>query len=45
VRDLCGKHLVTAGTNRLVFVGFKGMVIALDRASGRELWQAPLKGG
>ena len=31
-------------SSKLVFVGIKGTVIALDRATGREVWQTRLKG-
>ena len=30
---------------RIVFVGVKGKAIALDRASGQEVWRTELKGG
>jgi len=29
----------------LVYIGIKGNVLALDRATGAEVWRAPLKGG
>lgn len=29
----------------MVFVGMKGTVLALDRASGQEVWRTPLTGG
>jgi outer membrane protein assembly factor BamB len=29
---------------RLLFVGVKGTVLALDRATGEEVWRTPLKG-
>ncbi len=28
-----------------LFIGIKGSVLALDRATGQELWRTPLKGG
>ena len=28
----------------VVFIGVKGTVVALDRATGREVWRTPLKG-
>jgi hypothetical protein len=33
-----------AGVGEMVFVGAKGTVTALDRASGEKLWETPLKG-
>ena len=30
--------------NQLVFIGIKGTALALDRATGRELWRTDLKG-
>ena len=30
--------------NQVVFIGIKGTVLALDRATGRELWRTDLKG-
>jgi hypothetical protein len=30
---------------RAIFIGIKGTVLALDRATGEELWRTPLKGG
>jgi outer membrane protein assembly factor BamB len=32
-------------TSSTIFLGARGNVIALDRASGQELWRTPLKGG
>jgi outer membrane protein assembly factor BamB len=32
-------------TSELVFIGIKGSVVALDRASGRQVWATHLKGG
>jgi outer membrane protein assembly factor BamB len=32
------------GNQQTVFIGIKGTVLALDRASGEEVWRAPLKG-
>jgi len=29
----------------VVFIGIKGTVLALDRATGQEVWRTPLKGG
>jgi outer membrane protein assembly factor BamB len=29
----------------LVFIGIAGTVVALDRATGTEIWRSPLKGG
>lgn len=29
----------------IVYVGLKGMVVALDRRTGSEVWRTPLKGG
>lgn len=29
---------------RTVFIGIKGTVLALDRATGEEVWRTPLKG-
>ena len=29
---------------RTFFIGIKGTVLALDRATGEEVWRAPLKG-
>jgi hypothetical protein len=34
----------TRGNDRTVFIGIKGTVLALDRATGEEVWRAPLKG-
>ncbi len=31
-------------TGKPVFVGIKGSILALERATGRQLWQTPLKG-
>jgi outer membrane protein assembly factor BamB len=28
----------------MVFIGIKGTVLALDRATGQEVWRTPLKG-
>ena len=30
--------------NDLLFIGIKGTVLALDRATGREMWRTALKG-
>src|SRR5271157_414846 len=29
----------------VIFIGIKGTVIAIDRATGKEVWRTPLKGG
>jgi outer membrane protein assembly factor BamB len=29
---------------RVIFIGIKGTVLALDRATGEEVWRTPLKG-
>jgi outer membrane protein assembly factor BamB len=29
----------------MIFVGIRGSVLALDEATGAELWRSPLKGG
>jgi outer membrane protein assembly factor BamB len=29
----------------IVYVGLKGIVVALDRRTGMEVWRTPLKGG
>jgi outer membrane protein assembly factor BamB len=29
----------------VVFIGIKGRVLAIDRATGQEVWRTPLKGG
>jgi len=34
-----------AGPSRQLFIGGRGMVVAIDRASGQEIWRARLKGG
>jgi outer membrane protein assembly factor BamB len=31
--------------NSLVYIGISGSVLALDRATGEEVWRASLKGG
>jgi len=31
-------------TSDLIYIGIKGSVIALNRASGEQVWAAPLKG-
>ena len=31
-------------SSELVFVGIKGMVVALNRATGQQVWATPLKG-
>jgi len=31
--------------NRTIYIGIKGTVLALDRATGEEVWRTPLKGG
>ncbi|HVM75301.1 MAG TPA: PQQ-binding-like beta-propeller repeat protein [Candidatus Saccharimonadales bacterium] len=31
-------------STRLLFIGIKGSVIAIDRASGQEVWRSKLKG-
>jgi outer membrane protein assembly factor BamB len=36
---------VSPSTTNLVFIGIKGTVLALDRATGRTVWESPLKGG
>jgi outer membrane protein assembly factor BamB len=30
--------------SNLLFIGIKGTVVALDRATGQEVWRTPLKG-
>jgi outer membrane protein assembly factor BamB len=30
--------------SNLLYIGIKGTVLALDRATGREVWRTPLKG-
>jgi outer membrane protein assembly factor BamB len=30
--------------NNLIFIGIKGTVVALDRATGSEVWRSELKG-
>jgi outer membrane protein assembly factor BamB len=30
--------------DRTIFIGIKGTVLALDRATGEEVWRTPLKG-
>ena len=42
--ELSGDHAMQANT-RTIFIGIKGTVLALDRATGEELWRTPLKGG
>jgi outer membrane protein assembly factor BamB len=39
-----GGHTMARTLNQVVFIGIKGTALALDRATGRELWRTDLKG-
>ena len=38
-------RLPNMNQTRVVFIGIKGRVLAIDRATGQEVWRTPLKGG
>ena len=40
----CGEKGHTMKTSDLVFIGIKGSVVALDRATGQRVWATHLKG-